>query len=331
MSPQSCQVTLIYGSEPLLRREAVQRLRDASVSPDARIWDESILTAGEQDLSLVLNALKTQSIQAKGRFVWVRDSEKLRSAEVKELEDDRNHWAPQNQLLLEASTLKAKHPLLQFAKDAGKFIPCEPLKGGALVQWVRDRLRKEKISVPGRTPVLMVERIGNKMLDLEQVVEKIALFSKGKSQVDEKDISDLIGPDQAEVLFELTDAVGKKDTASALRFVDRMLRQGRQIPEIIGLIFWQLKQLLTTLDFLEKARATQAKEPGHLTQVFAKALKRHPYYAEKLIEKARRFKRSELDRDLDFILEADLKTKSTGLKDRIVLESLVLKLTQTTS
>jgi len=311
----SSQITLVYGNEVLLRSQAIERIRTSRAPEDTRAFDETILTAGENNIADMVTALRTQPVQAEGRLIWVRQAERFKAGDITELENQSAGWVTRNHLLLEAGALRSNSALVRIAKG-GEVIVCEPLKGGALVAWVRQALRSQNVVVDGRVPQLLIDRLGSNLAELDQAIERMAIFSNGE-KVSEDHAADLIGQDRGETLFELTDAFGKKDGAEALRHVHRMMTQGRRIPEIIGLLFWQLKQLTTALEFVQLKQTAND---------LARALKRHPFYAEKLIQKARRFNRAELDRKLDLIAQADLQTKSTGLESRIVLESLVLRL-----
>ena len=311
------RITLVYGTEDHLRREEIGRLRDAWVKPEARPFDEARFSAGEDSLERAGEELKTRAVLSRGRLVWVSQCERLRARDTAWLKEQLAAGAPANHLLLEAGDVRADHPVLRLARENGKAIRCAPLSGQPLANWVRGRFQREGVELEPDVPSFLIDRLAGSMTELAKAVERIALSRRGPERVGVEAARRLVPMDRSGAFFELTDAFGRKDAAAALGHVHEMLRMGKRIPEIIGLLFWQLKQLGTVLEL--------ARHKTPVAEV-ARVLRRHPFYAEKLVRQAGGFTEPEIARDLDLIVQTDLQTKNSGMKDRVALEMLVLRL-----
>jgi len=316
-SKSGSQVTLVFGSEALIKRAQIKKQRDALVSPEARPFDEARLAAGCDEIERVRGELATRAVCSKGRLVWVSQCERLRAADVDILKEAVASGAQANHLILEAGELRATSALLNWVKRVGKLFRCAPLTGGALIQWVRQCFQKEGIHVEPDVPLKLIDGLSGNMSEIDAAVSRLALFAKESKRVTTDEVERFIPADRNGDLFELTGAFARKDSSKALRLVHEMLRMGRRVPEIVGLLFWQLKQLATARRFRD------LKAPA---EELARKLGRHPYYAERLLREAAGFTTHELARDLECIVQTDLRTKSSGLDDRVALELLVLRL-----
>ncbi|MBI2870128.1 MAG: DNA polymerase III subunit delta [Candidatus Omnitrophica bacterium] len=309
------RITLICGPEAYLRRTHIERLRDQALPSAARVMNETRLSAHEDSLDRALEELKTLPVEAKGRLVWVSGCERLKSEGIEAL---RAGWAgtlPANHLLLEAESLRKDHALVRFAGEAGVVVWCESLAGPRLTAWIQTGLRARGLEPLPDLVALLADRLTGNMGEIVMAMERIQLYTQGAGKQDTDAVDRLIPVVREGSPYELTNAFSKKDSAGALRFVHELLLKGRRAPEIIGRIFWQLKQLATARAFLSSGRSPQE---------LAAALGTPDFAAEALIRQARLFSQKELMRDLKWVLEADLKLKSTGMKERTALEVLVL-------
>lgn len=117
-------------------------------------------------------------------------------------------------------------------------------------------------------------------------------------------------------VFELTAAVSRKDEKKALNILDALLRQGKKVYEIIGLLFWQIDRLKKGKELLEKKGK----------QSLMSELRVFPSQINDFIDSVNRFSFSELKRNIGLLTEADLQIKTAITKPEMILEILVLKL-----
>jgi len=310
------ELILVFGPEEFLRKEQIDRIRE-EIDPQARAFDEAHLTAVDDSLPRIFSELNTRPVLSKRRLVWLSHCERWKAGDVDEFKKGFEKISSLNILALEAEELRANHALLRFAKTHGKVFSCAAPQGPALLNWIKSYTQKQQMNLDPRVPALLIERMDGNLSDIAKALDRMALFSKEKKGISLEEAEKLIPPDRTGVLFELTDAFCKKDAGRALGLIHHMLRAGRRIPEIIGLLFWQLKQLATAREYRDQRRSAQD---------LAHALRRQPFMAERLMRQARSFTREEISRDLKALVQADIKTKSSGMKDRLVLEMLVLRL-----
>jgi DNA polymerase-3 subunit delta len=122
---------------------------------------------------------------------------------------------------------------------------------------------------------------------------------------------------QEAVVFDLVDALGQGDGATAARVLHRLLDTEHPLA-ILGMIVRQFRLLVQVKD-LEQRGAT--------LQEVSKELQLHPFPARKLHVQAIRFTTAQLDAVYHHLLDTDLAIKTGRLEQVLALDLLVAELT----
>jgi DNA polymerase III subunit delta len=137
-------------------------------------------------------------------------------------------------------------------------------------------------------------------------LEKLMLYAAGKGAVTRADVEAMVTPESSFVIWEISDAIGERDSQRALRLVQDMLRQ--DVPPLLmtSLIAGQVRKLL------------KAKEGSK------------EWLPPAVRDQARKFTVPELTEALEKLFETDVALRSSPPDDRVVLEQLVLELARKT-
>ncbi|MDD5496382.1 MAG: DNA polymerase III subunit gamma/tau [Candidatus Omnitrophica bacterium] len=123
------------------------------------------------------------------------------------------------------STILSRCQRFDFRRISAKFI-FETLKKIA---------EKEKFDVNDEALALIAKYSDGSMRDAEVVLDQIASFSKGR--IEPGTVSDILGIVDEEILFGLSDCIKKKDALGALRIIERIVNEGKDVVQVIlGLI-----------------------------------------------------------------------------------------------
>jgi DNA polymerase-3 subunit delta len=125
-------------------------------------------------------------------------------------------------------------------------------------------------------------------------------------------------------LYELTDAISRRDRAAALALLHGLLNASDGGEDAaIGHLYMLARTFRQMLVILEK----NVRDSRAIWSVLWQGFRMPPFAAEDLIRQARRYKsRSDLTRALRQIARADLEIRSSPPDKRLVLERLVLAL-----
>jgi len=124
----------------------------------------------------------------------------------------------------------------------------------------------------------------------------------------------LLTPYVAEAdVFEMVDALGRRDGAAAARLLHRLLDDDDPL-RLFGMIVRQFRLLILAREYLNEGGA-----PGQM----GAAIGVHPYVAEKLTRQVRAFTLDQLEMIYHFLLETDAGIKTGKVSDVLALDLLV--------
>ncbi|MFO0597609.1 MAG: DNA polymerase III subunit delta [Myxococcaceae bacterium] len=247
-------------------------------------------------------------------------------------------------LVIAASDLEAKHPLVKAIKDKGAVLEFKSItrirdfKGQpsaevkeTLGQFATETLAPHKKKLgPGAMEVL-VDRVGGNFRLLQSELTKLALYSDGAT-ITKNDVDLLVGHAREDEYFELSDALQKRNFDAAFKYVKDAADQGIHGLQLLGSIAGVVRNMLNNLERV--LRFSEGKAPRNYNdfqaRVFpkieaeAKANKTkvpHPYAAFMSVQSAMGYGRQDLLRGLVACAEADLALKLGG--DELVMERLL--------
>ncbi|MBI4431637.1 MAG: DNA polymerase III subunit delta [Candidatus Omnitrophica bacterium] len=163
----------------------------------------------------------------------------------------------------------------------------------------------------------LIERLSGSLALIYQALEQIVLFAGSRAEIVSEDVVTFVKKEAPYGPFELGDALAARDVEKALRVCRFLFEQiGRDIPEIVGIIHWQLRRLWEVKQLLAKGTSERS---------LAAVLRLPPFVAGRLAVSAKRFSVKELQDACEELFRLDWKSK-TGRVDAIsALEEFLLR------
>jgi len=312
-------VYAIIGEEPFARAQALQALRGAilkDAEPDLALsqYLGSDLTGPAQ----LLDELRTPAFLAPRRLVIIEEA----AAFVTRARDPLCTYlakpAASGTLVLVLEKLPKNDKLGAAVRKAGMVVVCKPPREYELPGWIARRARAHGKRIAGAASKRLAECVGVNLPIIDQNLAKLALYVGERETITRDDVEALVEDLPATTIFKLTDAVGSKEPAKALRVLDNLLAQNSEPSYILSMIRWAMERLIVARTLLDQRQAPEA---------IARALHMRPgYFLDQTLRQARRRPRAELRRGFALLLQADLDTKTSVANPRDVLEHLLLKL-----
>lgn len=176
--------------------------------------------------------------------------------------------------------------------------------------WARKFLNSFGIELASDAMDYIVSNSGNDLWKLDGEIRKIAAY-KIQGIVTVSQVEELIAPGRDYNIFELTDALAKKNKRKALLALHRALDSGEKPTELLGMLGWQVRNLL-------RFKSSPNAKPSDL--------KLHPFVLGKLQESAKFFSVDELNKTMSKIINLDLAFKTSGLDEKTALSLLISEL-----
>ena len=308
-------VYLLAGSDRPKVERAVDRLR-AHFDPEAveRLWATD---ASGDDVVAACNALGL--FGGGSRLVLVEGIDKWKAADAGAVADYLRSPTPDTVLALVGLEVKKDSAIAKACAKAGDVLIYETPKRN-LSGWVAEQFAREGARAEPEACRLLVELVGDDLVDLATEVGKLATWADGE-EIREADVEALVASRAETPPWTLTDAWARRDASAVLAACERILTSGDRTPS--GLV-WGLA------DHVGLVRACRDfARDGVSVGEAAKRLRKKEYPVRKAFGQAEAFSDAELDAAVARLAALDHAVKGgSRLPDDLELERTLVAITR---
>jgi DNA polymerase-3 subunit delta len=255
-------------------------------------------------------------------------------------------------LLITTDTIDRRRSLYRLMEEKGMVADFSVTTGTgrkarSQQEAVLRNLAEETLSVAGKTIEpealsLLLERSGFNLWALKSQLEKIISFVGKESRVTLEQVESMSDQFREEALYELNNAVTRRDSETALQILNRLLDQNYHPLQLIASLATEVRRLLLAREFIEdhlSGRMDPSISYGGFQKTVLPIVKEnaekgsplgsmHPFALHKTLVRSTGFQTEELVNSLEQLFGADLTLKSTGIPERAVMEGLIINLCQ---
>jgi DNA polymerase III subunit delta len=321
-------VYLVLGEELFFRQQVLGAMRKAVVGDAGASLNEDQFVAGEVDVKAVLGAARTLPMFGTRRLVTVRSVERWDKGDVEEKEAKGVVQKPLDQLadyagaapdtttlLLIADKLDNRRRLVALAKRDGFLVVCSSLPAHALPNWVRQRARERGHSLAANAAELLAELCGADLSVLADAIERVELFVGAGNDLTEAAVLECVANMQPGSVWDLVNAVGRRDAGAALAALDRVFEPGAG-PRLVGLLCWSVRQLI---------RFGSGRRAGLTPEEAARQAGAPPFKARELNDQLRQLSLDRAERWLETLAQLDFDLKGgSRMPQKALLETALL-------
>lgn len=324
-------VYFFYGEDDHLIREYEGKLKKAvhGEGADGGLMHETFYGGEDQMVEIVNSAMTLPMLIAGGskKTIIVRNAERLNKADIDMLcsyADDPNESTI---LFVSASGFAeggGKSPLkmppgrLKELLKSAAVATFERMKEGEVKSWVVRKFRDEGKTADPEVLDAIIDFLGSDLSAASAVVEKLLVFLGDEQRLTFEDVEDMIPDLKVHSVFEMSDALSLGDAGGAIKMIEKMLLGGAKPVELLGIIRWHFVRLWSL---------KVAVDGGESAQGAARGLKIPSFALGKYVNQINRISHESFREILKKLFETDRLLKSGSLKDRMVIDKMVLDIT----
>jgi DNA polymerase III subunit delta len=204
---------------------------------------------------------------------------------------------------------------------------------------VRQEAKKRDLTFEDEALELFVLSTGGESRAVANELEKLSLFAP-EQRITTTQVHDLVPVSRAAIIFELGNALARRDATRALKLVHDLLDQGEPaIGILLATLLPTVRNLLLAKDLMERHRLPRPHAPfafiSTLNRLPAEATEHLPRKKDGTISgyalgiaamNTHRFTIAQLMRGMEACLQANLELVTTQLDQQLVLTQVVVKL-----
>jgi DNA polymerase-3 subunit delta len=310
---------LIKGDDPSLVADAVREVVAHAVGDDdAALAVEDLGTEGENGPGAAVEACRTPSFLASRRVVILREIGRFRTDEVEPLLAYLGAPDDGAVLVLVAGGGQTPTKLTNAVKKVGHVVDASaPSTAKARTTWLVDKLKDAPVTLDAAAGKLIGDHLGEDVGRLTSLLDALATTYGPGSKVGVTDVEPFLGEAGGVAPWDLTDAIDRGETETALVLLHRMTGAGERHPLVILATLHRHFQSMLRLD---GSGVNSESEAASLLGVA-------PYPAKKALTQARRLGSDRIGQAIVLLAQCDLDLRGASESpDDLILEVLIARL-----
>ncbi|WP_313756344.1 DNA polymerase III subunit delta [Tissierella sp.] len=322
-------VYLFTGAEEYLMNEAIESLKERYIDESLEALNYMIIDGKEMKFDNILNACETLPFMSSKKLVIIKDISEIIENEGDDLEGKISSYVEKLDSYLcliimdRSNKLKKTNKLYKAINRLNGVVEFNKLKGKELNIWVENRLKNYKKRISNANLNYFIQEMGysdytsiKTLYDLENELLKLINYVSNNEIVKE-DIDMVLARTLDTNIFNLLASINKRDSDSALKIFNEMYISNEPVQRILAMIIRQLRLMLGYK--LYRAKGYSEGEVQEKLQI-------KPYEFKKISKESYNFTENQLEKVLNYILELDIKQKTSSYDEKLALEMLIIKL-----
>ncbi len=329
---------IFHGADEFTRAETLADFKRRLGPPDTVDLNTTIMGGGTLTLAKLRHACDAIPFLAEKRLVIVEGlltrlaprKDRELSTSQRELLTALADYLPRlpettRLVFIEDKPLPARHSMLRLAQreERGYVKRFDPPDAKVLPRWIEKRVRKYGGEIEPQAAQQLAAVVGTDLRLLDQEIIKLVTYTQsptGGQAITIADIEAVVPYAQAAVVFDLVDALGRRDGRTAAQTLHRLLDAGEHPLMLLAMIVRQFRLLI---------QVKELKAGGSTPHDIAKALRLHPFPARKLHTQATHFTAAQLEAVYRHLLDTDVAIKTGKIDPEVALDLLVAGLAAT--
>jgi len=309
-------------------------------------FNQTILYGKDVDLATIIGAAKRFPMMSEYQVVIVKEAQNLKelgksSGSGDDEEDDApaksrqsttgagNALAaylqqPQTSTILvfcyKYKTLDKRSTVYKSLQKNHVFIETKKLYDNQLPDWITNFVQDKKFKIGVKASFLLAEFLGNDLSKISNEVEKLLINLKEGDEITAELVMDNIGISKEFNVFELQDALAKKDILKANRIINYFSANEKEHPAVMTLssLYGYYSKILLYHFSPDKSKFAVAQ-----------ALGVNPFFVDGYAKAAQNYGTAKLKAIFGYLKEYDLKTKgvdNAGVSNGELMKEMIFKI-----
>ena len=310
---------LFFGDEEFLMLRALARLEAALTEQAGEPPVKVVRESQEVGLPEFLAESRVATLWGPGQLLILRRVDAYPADQLKAVSAYLDHPAPRAWVVLLAEGLKAreveKHAVWGRLLREEAALGFYRLRESELYQWLTREARQLGKNLTLAAAQRLVEMVGDNLAELNQELEKLALFAGPEATLSPGLVRQLASHSRTYNIFALVDALGEPGCQARLASLGHLLDLGEHPAKILGMLARQVRMLIRVK---EGVKANPA--------ALARSLKVPQGVVKRLGQQAARFSEAALQAHLGVLHQVDYRLKTSTGSPRLWLEWAVLRM-----
>ncbi len=184
----------------------------------------------DADWTAIINACKRYPMFAEKQVVLLKEAQHMKDIEKLESYVTSPLGSTIFIVAYKGKSLDKRTKLHKALLAGAEMFNSEKIKEYKVQEWIGELVKSKGYSIKPKCITLLEEHIGNDLSRIANEIDKLSLNLAGKKIIEENDIEKYIGISKEYNVFELQDAIAKKDLLKALKIIQYFESNPKAVP-----------------------------------------------------------------------------------------------------
>lgn len=200
--------------------DKVMEYAEHKILPESEAgFNLSVFYGKDANWSDVVNACMRYPMFAERQVVLLKEAQQMRDIDKLENYIERPLASTIFVVSYKEKNLDKRTKLYKTIKKVGEIFNSEKVRDYKLVEWVADYVKSQDFTMTQKAVQLLAAHLGNDLSRIVNEIEKITVNLGSRKSITEDDIEKYVGVSKEYNVFELQDALSKKDLAKAISII----------------------------------------------------------------------------------------------------------------
>ncbi|MBK6913840.1 MAG: DNA polymerase III subunit delta [Ignavibacteriales bacterium] len=303
-----------FGVDGFIINEAYHLL-EKKISPlISTEFDKQVIYANDNSLVEILDAASAFPFGSDKKFIVVKEADKLKDKKGLVFYCKQPPSFTTLLFLHSGEIPNLDSEPFPSLYSFGYLFEGKELKRTNLIDWLLDFAESKNLKLSKENAQMLVDIVGENRSMLEHQFEKFTTFLGDKKEISIETITALSTELKEFNIFDLLNAIGKREKAKALKIVMNLYEKENELISIVAMLNKYFTGLL---------RLNEMNEKKIDPVIQARIIGTNKYYLKDYENARKNFSDFQLYNAIEAILKADIQKKSSFTDDRTLLTALI--------
>jgi len=209
----------LEGDEPFFIDQVANYAEHHILSESEASFNLTIFYGKDADWAAVVNACMRYPMFAGRQVVLLKEAQQMRDIEKLEGYVDNPLASTIFVVSYKEKKVDGRSKLAKLLKQKAEMLSTKKMYDSQLPEWANQMVQQHGLTISQKALFLLVDHIGNDLSRIQNEIEKLAVNLGTRKNITEDDIENYIGVSKEFNVFELQDAIARKELSKAIRII----------------------------------------------------------------------------------------------------------------
>ena len=184
----------------------------------------------DADWAAVMNACKRYPMFAEKQVVLLKEAQHMKDIDKLEAYVAAPLESTIFIVAYKGKTIDKRTKLSKLLVSHAELFNSEKIRDYKMQEWISELVKSKGYSITSKCVAMLEEHIGNDLNRISNEIDKLALNLAGKKTIEEDDIEKYIGISKEYNVFELQEAITRKDLVKAIKIINYFESNPKAVP-----------------------------------------------------------------------------------------------------